>query len=196
VINNVGQIERGYERIDERLNALGARIERVGDRRTRDAPARPRRAVRASTVRRLAIRAFVTTRAAGTLPPPEPCRVRDGGTRCGALSRHADAGRLATARQVHGAHVLAHDGAWEGWLAARRRTGTSRERGHRDGRVGRRLRARCSCAHPSGAPLLHSGWRGTEANILAGAVGCSPRGAPRRDLRVALGRRSAGGATR
>ena len=34
VINNVGQIERGYERIDERLNALGARIERVGERRT------------------------------------------------------------------------------------------------------------------------------------------------------------------
>jgi UDP-N-acetylglucosamine 1-carboxyvinyltransferase len=33
VINNVGQIERGYERIDERLNALGARIQRVGDRR-------------------------------------------------------------------------------------------------------------------------------------------------------------------
>jgi UDP-N-acetylglucosamine 1-carboxyvinyltransferase len=29
-INNVGQIERGYERIDERLNALGARITRVG----------------------------------------------------------------------------------------------------------------------------------------------------------------------
>lgn len=32
-INNVGQIERGYERIDERLNALGARIKRVDDRR-------------------------------------------------------------------------------------------------------------------------------------------------------------------
>jgi UDP-N-acetylglucosamine 1-carboxyvinyltransferase len=28
-INNVGQIERGYERIDERLNALGANIKRV-----------------------------------------------------------------------------------------------------------------------------------------------------------------------
>ncbi len=28
-INNVGQIERGYERIDERLNALGAKIKRV-----------------------------------------------------------------------------------------------------------------------------------------------------------------------
>ena len=28
VIRNVGQIERGYERIDERLTTLGARIER------------------------------------------------------------------------------------------------------------------------------------------------------------------------
>jgi UDP-N-acetylglucosamine 1-carboxyvinyltransferase len=29
-INNIGQIERGYERIDERLNALGASIQRHG----------------------------------------------------------------------------------------------------------------------------------------------------------------------
>jgi len=29
-IGNVGQIDRGYERIDERLRALGARVERVG----------------------------------------------------------------------------------------------------------------------------------------------------------------------
>jgi len=28
-ISNIGQIERGYERIDERLNALGASIRRV-----------------------------------------------------------------------------------------------------------------------------------------------------------------------
>jgi UDP-N-acetylglucosamine 1-carboxyvinyltransferase len=28
-INNVGQIDRGYERIDEKLRALGAQIERV-----------------------------------------------------------------------------------------------------------------------------------------------------------------------
>ena len=28
-INNADQIERGYERIEERLNALGARITRV-----------------------------------------------------------------------------------------------------------------------------------------------------------------------
>ncbi|PYP32491.1 MAG: UDP-N-acetylglucosamine 1-carboxyvinyltransferase [Gemmatimonadetes bacterium] len=31
VIHNIGQIERGYERIDERLKALGAAIERVDD---------------------------------------------------------------------------------------------------------------------------------------------------------------------
>jgi UDP-N-acetylglucosamine 1-carboxyvinyltransferase len=29
-IGNVGQIDRGYERIDDRLRGLGARIERVG----------------------------------------------------------------------------------------------------------------------------------------------------------------------
>lgn len=34
-INNVGQIERGYERIDERLRALGAQIERVDERRSK-----------------------------------------------------------------------------------------------------------------------------------------------------------------
>jgi UDP-N-acetylglucosamine 1-carboxyvinyltransferase len=34
-ISNIGQIERGYERIDERLRALGAHVERVEDRRTR-----------------------------------------------------------------------------------------------------------------------------------------------------------------
>jgi UDP-N-acetylglucosamine 1-carboxyvinyltransferase len=29
VIHNIGQIERGYERIDERLRGLGAEIRRV-----------------------------------------------------------------------------------------------------------------------------------------------------------------------
>ncbi|MDH3289941.1 MAG: UDP-N-acetylglucosamine 1-carboxyvinyltransferase [Gemmatimonadota bacterium] len=32
VIHNIGQIDRGYERIDERLRALGAKIERVSNR--------------------------------------------------------------------------------------------------------------------------------------------------------------------
>ena len=31
IIHNIGQIERGYERIDTRLRALGAEIERVDD---------------------------------------------------------------------------------------------------------------------------------------------------------------------
>ena len=30
-IQNIDQIDRGYERIDERLNALGARITRIDD---------------------------------------------------------------------------------------------------------------------------------------------------------------------
>jgi UDP-N-acetylglucosamine 1-carboxyvinyltransferase len=30
-IRNVGQIDRGYEKVDEKLRALGARIERVGE---------------------------------------------------------------------------------------------------------------------------------------------------------------------
>ncbi|HUK19954.1 MAG TPA: UDP-N-acetylglucosamine 1-carboxyvinyltransferase [Gemmatimonadales bacterium] len=33
VIHNIGQIERGYERIDERLRSLGAQIERIDDGR-------------------------------------------------------------------------------------------------------------------------------------------------------------------
>jgi UDP-N-acetylglucosamine 1-carboxyvinyltransferase len=31
MIHNVQQIDRGYERIDERLNAIGANIERLQD---------------------------------------------------------------------------------------------------------------------------------------------------------------------
>jgi UDP-N-acetylglucosamine 1-carboxyvinyltransferase len=36
IIHNIGQIERGYEAIDERLRALGAQIERIdaGGRKT------------------------------------------------------------------------------------------------------------------------------------------------------------------
>jgi len=30
VIDNIDQIDRGYEQIDERLNAIGAKIERLG----------------------------------------------------------------------------------------------------------------------------------------------------------------------
>jgi UDP-N-acetylglucosamine 1-carboxyvinyltransferase len=33
-IHNIGQIDRGYEQIDERLRALGAQIERVDESAT------------------------------------------------------------------------------------------------------------------------------------------------------------------
>jgi UDP-N-acetylglucosamine 1-carboxyvinyltransferase len=32
VIRNVGQIDRGYERVDEKMRSLGAKIERVSER--------------------------------------------------------------------------------------------------------------------------------------------------------------------
>jgi UDP-N-acetylglucosamine 1-carboxyvinyltransferase len=44
-IHNVGQIERGYERIDERLRALGAEIERAEGKRHRDTGAARRRGI-------------------------------------------------------------------------------------------------------------------------------------------------------
>ena len=43
-IENVGQIERGYERIDQRLNALGANIERIEDRRSEPSTGRRKEA--------------------------------------------------------------------------------------------------------------------------------------------------------
>ena len=69
-IGNIRQIDRGYERIDERLRALGARIERVASERARSAaPAQggahdppdpsghPRRASRRDALRALTARA-------------------------------------------------------------------------------------------------------------------------------------------
>jgi hypothetical protein len=139
------------------------------------------------------IRALVTTRDAGTFSTSsvEPVHAVLG--RWDALRAHlfggTDDGRLATARQVHGAHVLVHDGPWTGWLR-----GPAAD-GHVAPARGTALAVSVAdcvpvfVAHPSGATaLLHSGWRGTEANILAVAVrllesrGCRPG-----DLRVVTG---------
>ena len=51
-IGNIRQIDRGYERIDERLRELGARIERVPER----VPARADEARRMASARRSSIR--------------------------------------------------------------------------------------------------------------------------------------------
>lgn len=138
------------------------------------------------------VHAFATTRAAGSFSSAsdEPAAAVLG--RWDALQRHVarlGATRLATARQVHGAAVLVHAPGWQGWLRGP----------DADGHVSM-LRGTATAvtvadcvpvfvAHPSGATaLLHSGWRGTEANILARAVRTlSDAGLAAPDLRVLLG---------
>ena len=142
-INNVGQIERGYERIDERLRALGAQIERVEDRRYAmsvvaavGGRAGVRRLSACARSRRRGPSAASAWRATS-----RPRRHRAMG---GAAARACDGGgpRLATASQVHGDHgARARDVL--GGLAPRRRRGRTRRDGprHRAGRHCRRLRA-------------------------------------------------------
>lgn len=139
------------------------------------------------------IRAFVTTRAAGTFASTsdEPTSAVLG--RWNALIEHLfddpDTARLASARQVHGARVLSHEGAWTGWLR-----GPAAD-GHLAPARGTALTVSVAdcvpvfIAHPSGATaLLHSGWRGTEADILGRAASLlADRGCAAADLRVALG---------
>jgi len=140
------------------------------------------------------VRAFVTTRSAGTFSTAsdEPASAVLG--RWDALRAElfgvADAGRLASARQVHGAEVLVHDaGWWRGWLRGPPADGhLAPERGTA------LVVSVADCvpvfvAHPSGASaLLHSGWRGTEAHILAVAVQLlEGRGLHASQLRVAMG---------
>jgi polyphenol oxidase len=138
------------------------------------------------------IRALVTTRAAGSFSTASDEPVAAVMDRWATLQRHLfprGGGRLATARQVHGAEIIVHVLGWIGWL-----------RGHdADGHVaparGTALAVSVAdcvpvfVAHPGGAvALLHSGWRGTEAGILTRAVGLlALRGIPAAELRVVLG---------
>jgi hypothetical protein len=138
------------------------------------------------------VRALVTTRAAGSFgtAADEPVAAVMG--RWDALVAHVErAGveRLATARQVHGADLLTHDGAWRGWLR-----GPAAD-GHLAPARGTAMAVTVAdcvpvfVAHPSGAAaLLHSGWRGTAADILGAAVrALAERGRAAADLRVLLG---------
>lgn len=138
------------------------------------------------------IQAFATTRAAGSFgtASDEPAAAVLG--RWDALQRHLAAGgarRLATARQVHGADVIAHAPGWTGWLRGGDADGhLSLERGT----AAAVTVADCVpvyVAHPGGATaILHSGWRGTVAGILARAVGAlAAAGLAAADLRVLLG---------
>ncbi len=138
------------------------------------------------------VRALVTTRAAGSFVSGGDEPMGEVMARWSALQHHlapAGGGRFATARQVHGAHVIEHVAGWTGWL-----------RGHdADGHLavdrGTALAVSVAdcvpvyIAHPSGAvAMLHAGWRGTVAGILGTAVRAfAARGLAAADLRVLLG---------
>ncbi|HUF27547.1 MAG TPA: polyphenol oxidase family protein [Gemmatimonadaceae bacterium] len=137
------------------------------------------------------IRAFTTTRAAGTFGTGGADPVVEVLDRWHALQRDLERGgpRFATARQVHGGRVVAHGDGWEGWLridAADGHVAVGRGTG-----LGVTV-ADCVpvfIAHPGGAvALLHSGWRGTVARIVEHAVAAlAQRGAPASELRMHLG---------
>jgi polyphenol oxidase len=119
------------------------------------------------------IMAFTTGRATGSFGTQTEEPVRDVMARWGDLRAllGGSAARLATATQVHGAHVVRHGAAWRGWLRGEEADGhLSTERGTAMAVTV----ADCVpvfLAHPSGAAaMLHSGWRGTAARITEVAI--------------------------
>ena len=137
------------------------------------------------------IRAFTTTRAAGTygVNAAEPANQVMGRWYALVDEVRPQAPRFATARQVHGARVVAHSSDWEGWLRVPDADGhAASERGTATAVT----IADCApvfLAHPSGATaLLHSGWRGTVARIIdQGVAALSHRGFVVSELRIHLG---------
>ena len=139
----------------------------------------------------LGIRAFTTTRAAGSFGVASTEPVRDVMARWDRLRGElASAGpRLATARQVHSDRVLLHGTGWEGWL----RGGDADGHLALDRGTGMAVSV-ADCvpvfvAHPSGAiALLHSGWRGTAVRIVERAIDLmAERGIPSIELLLHLG---------
>ena len=137
--------------------------------------------------------AYTTTRAFGSVGLGTEQPVREVMARWHTITAHlAEAGvpRLATAAQVHGAHVLTHAGHWQGWLRAPAADGHACAAGA--GTAAAVTVADCVpvfLAHRSGAmALLHSGWRGTETRIVeAGIAALAAVGCPARELVMHLG---------
>jgi YfiH family protein len=121
----------------------------------------------------LGVTAFTTGRAAGSFGMQTEEPVRDVTARWGALRALLGGShvRLATSFQVHGATVVRHGGAWQGFLRGPEADGHfSPERGTAMAVTV----ADCVpvfLAHPRGAAAaLHSGWRGTAARITEVAI--------------------------
>ena len=137
------------------------------------------------------VRAFTTGRGAGSFSTAGSEPVSEVMARWDALREALRPGgpRLATARQVHGTHVVVHGTAWEGWLRG------DEADGHAAPERGTAMAVSIAdcvpvfIVHPSGAAaLLHSGWRGTAGRIIEhGVAALAMRGVPAAELRVHLG---------
>jgi hypothetical protein len=144
------------------------------------------------------VHAFTTRRSFGSVSAASDEPTRQVMGRWDAIRSEAAARsvrRLATAAQVHGAHVIVHRPGWEGWLRGPRADGhAARERGTALAVT----IADCVpvfIAHPSGAiALLHSGWRGTAARIVErGIAALDDMGIPAAELHMHLGPAICGG---
>jgi len=130
-------------------------------------------AERVESIEALGFTCLTTARAAGTFGTNGDDPVRDVMGRWHALRELvAERGaRLASAPQVHGARVLTHESGWEGWLRG------PEADGHFAREAGTAMAVTVAdcvpvfLAHPRGAAaVLHSGWRGTAAQITARAI--------------------------
>ena len=119
----------------------------------------------------LGVVAFTTTRQAGTFGTNGSEPVHDVIGRWAGVRDELGTRRLASAKQVHGAHVHLHAAGWAGWLRA------DEGDGHLSPTRGTAMAVSVAdcvpvfIAHPSGAAsLLHSGWRGTVGRIIERAI--------------------------
>ena len=139
----------------------------------------------------IGVRAFTTTRALGSLSTSseEAASVVSARWDKVRIELSPSANRVATARQVHGAHVLIHQEGWSGWLRS------DAADGHIAPTPGTAVGisvADCVpilIAHPSGLVCaLHAGWRGIAAGILQrGLNSLGKLGVAAADLRIHLG---------
>ena len=160
-IGDVCQIDRGYERIDERLRALGASIERVAARGLRSARwPRRRRGVRVALAAEgrasVATGLPVLDHLVGELARAGALRSSRSRWRPAAPTRRSPRPGARSARAL--GDLLARRGrAGRGWaLAARRRGARRRRRSSVDDRAAARLERRLLGSASAGSPTTSS----------------------------------------
>lgn len=115
--------------------------------------------------------ALTTTRARGDFNITGAAPAGSVTSRWLAIQDELGVARFAFAKQVHGDHVIAHTDHWSGWLRA------AEGDGHVTFSSGTALAVTLAdcvpvfLAHPRGVvALLHAGWRGVAAGIVAQAA--------------------------